>query len=118
MRITFALPELSNLSGGLRVVAQYTRHLLDQGHEISFVVRRPRHAPGWKRRLLNLAGLGRPTPPLDPERGHFQGIDVPVIHLDEARRVRTERSASVRDPVMSSQPNYAVPALIGRNGRK
>ena len=119
MRITFALPELSNLSGGLRVVAQYTRHLLDQGHEISFVVRRPRHAPGWKRRLLNLAGLGRPTPPLDPERGHFQGIDVPVIHLDEARRVQP-RDVPDADVIISTWWTTAewadrLPASKGRH---
>lgn len=88
MRITFALPEISGLSGGLRVVAQYTRHLLDQGHEVSFAVRRPNHVPGPKRRLLNLLGLGRPTLPLDRQGGHFEGIDVPVFHLDEAKPVR------------------------------
>lgn len=90
MRITFALPDLSNLSGGLRVVAQYTRHLLDQGHSVSFAVRRPSYAPSWKRQVLNMIGLGRPTPLLGSERGHFTGIDVPVIHLDEAKRVRSQ----------------------------
>ncbi|MDQ1902465.1 glycosyltransferase family 4 protein [Paracoccus sp. WLY502] len=90
MRITFALPELSNLAGGLRVVAQYTRHLLDQGHSVSFAVRRPRYTPSRKRQILNIMGLGRPTPPLEAERGHFAGIDVPVIHLDESRWVRSQ----------------------------
>ena len=90
MRITFALPELSNLAGGLRVVAQYTRHLLDQGHSVSFAVRRPRYTPSRKRQILNIMGLGRPTPPLEAERGHFAGIDVPVIHLEESRWVRSQ----------------------------
>ncbi len=101
MRITFALPELSNLSGGLRVVAQYSRHLLDQGHDVSFVVRRPRHMPSRKRQLLNLMGLGRPTPPLEPGRGHFAGFDAPVIHLDEARRIRP-RDVPDADAIIST----------------
>lgn len=90
MRITFALPDVANLSGGLRVVSQYTRHLLQQGHQVSFAVRRPRYAPSRKRKLLNLTGLGRPTPPLGLSRGHFTGIDVPIIHLDEAKQVRAK----------------------------
>ncbi|WP_265501130.1 glycosyltransferase family 4 protein [Paracoccus beibuensis] len=88
MRVTFALPEMTILSGGLRVVAQYARHLLDQGHDVSLVIRRPKHMPGPRRRLLGQLGLGRHAPPLSPDRGHFTGLDVPVHHLEETRPVR------------------------------
>ena len=88
MRVTFALPEMTILSGGLRVVAQYARHLLDQGHDVSLVVRRPKHMPGPRRRLLGQLGLGRFAPPLSSDRGHFTGLYVPVHHLEETRPVR------------------------------
>ena len=119
MRFTFALPELSGLSGGLRVAAQYTRHLLEQGHQVSFAVRRPGHEPGPKRRLLNLAGLGRPTLPLEPARGHFEGLDVPVYHLDEARPVRAA-SLPDADAIISTLWTTAewasrLPASKGRH---
>lgn len=101
MRITFALPELSGLSGGFRVIAQYTRHLLDQGHEVGFAVRRFNHVPGPRRLFLNLIGLRRPVSPLGPASGHFKGIDVPVFHLDEARPVRA-RGLPDADAIIST----------------
>lgn len=52
MRITFALPQIAALAGGMRVVAQYIRHLQERGHEVSLVIRRPNHMPGPRRRLL------------------------------------------------------------------
>ena len=87
MRITFALPDVANLSGGLRVVSQYTRHLLQQGHQVSFAVRRPRYAPSRKRKLLNLTGLGRPTPPLAPNirRAHANS----AAYAEAANRIKT-----------------------------
>ncbi|MBU2958929.1 glycosyltransferase family 4 protein [Paracoccus sp. 1_MG-2023] len=88
MKISFALPELGNRSGGLRVVAQYARHLLDQGHEVRLVVRRPRHMPGPRRRLLGRLGLGPLAPPLAASRGHFSDLDVPIHHLEETRPLR------------------------------
>lgn len=87
MKITFALPEMNATSGGLRVVAQYSRHLLDQGHELAFVIRRPRDVPGPARRLLGRLGLGRYAKPLSTEWGHFSGLNVPVHHLEETRPV-------------------------------
>lgn len=89
MRVTFALPQIHILAGGLRIVAEYTRHLLEQGHEISFVVRRPNHMPGPRRRLLSHLGLARCAAPLSPDRGHFTGLNVPIHHLDETRPVRS-----------------------------
>ncbi len=88
MKITFALPEMHATSGGLRVVAQYTSHLLDQGHEVAFVVRRPWAMPGPARRLLGRLDLGRRAKPLSAEWGHFTGFDIPVHHLEETRPIR------------------------------
>lgn len=88
LKITFALPEMHATSGGLRVVAQYSRHLLERGHEVAFVIRRPRAMPGPARRFLGHFGLGRHAKPLLPDRGHFTGLDVPVHHLEETRPVR------------------------------
>ncbi len=88
MKITFALPGIDGLSGGLRVVAQYARHLLDQGHEVTLTIRRPSREPGRKQKLLNILGFGKPTSELPADRGHFTGLDVSVIHLEEAKPIR------------------------------
>lgn len=88
MRITFALPGLDSLSGGMRVISQYAHHLRDQGHHLTLAVRRPGCAPGRKLRLLGRFGLAGKAPPLSPRRGHFTGLDVPVLLLDEYAPVR------------------------------
>lgn len=87
MKVTFALPGIDGMSGGLRVVAQYSRHLLDQGHEVTLAIHRPSQEPGRKQKLLNMLGLRKPTLVLPADRGHFTGLDLPVIHLDEAKPV-------------------------------
>lgn len=88
MKITLALPGIDGLFGGLRVVAQYSRHLVAQGHEITLAVRRPSLEPGRKKKLLNMLGLGGPASGLPADRGHFTGLDIPVIHLKETCPVR------------------------------
>lgn len=87
MKITFALPQIDGLYGGLRVVAQYSRHLLDRGHEVTLAIRRPSHEPGRKQKLLNMLGLEKAISKLPADQGHFTELNVPVIHLDEAKPV-------------------------------
>ena len=87
MRITFALPGLSGLAGGLRVVAQHAAYLSSSGHQVTLVVRFPGPAlVGQRLRLKRWLGLARMVP-LPPDRGHFTGLDLPVVQLDEHRPV-------------------------------
>lgn len=88
MRINIALPGLEGLAGGMRVSAQYAQALQRSGHDVALVVRRPSAAPQrleWLRRLL---GRGYKFPPLPDTKGHFEALDLPIVHLDEALPVR------------------------------
>ncbi len=90
MRITFALPETNLMTGGLRVIAQYSMHLEAQGHEVVLAVRRPDRMLGRRQKLLKLMGLHKPYPPLPAERGYFATLRARVIHLDEDKPLRAE----------------------------
>lgn len=87
MRITFALPGLPGMVGGLRVVAQYAAHLEAQGHQVTLAVRRPAPDLGRRLKLLSMLRLWSPYPPLSEERGYFSDIKAPIIHLNERRHV-------------------------------
>ena len=92
MRITFALPGLDGLSGGLRVVSQYARHLQAQGHDVTLVVRNPGPVPGLRDRLRRIVGIYPPRRSLPAGRGHFTGLDdLPVVHLDTHRPIRAKQ---------------------------
>lgn len=58
-RITFLL-DRPTLSGGVRVVADYARHLIDKGHDVR-IVARPVKRPGLARRL-NALVRNKPAP--------------------------------------------------------
>lgn len=89
MRITFALPKLDGLSGGLRVAAQYAAHLRDRGHQVTLVCRRPEPVRIGKRLAIRrFLGLAR-TPPF-AGHGHFAGTGLPVVQLDDHRPVRPD----------------------------
>lgn len=87
MRITFALPGLDGLSGGLRVAAQYAAYLSGRGHQVTLAARRPLALPGKRLAVKRFLGLAR-TAPLSGNRGHFTGLDLPVVQLDDHRPVR------------------------------
>lgn len=87
MRITFALPGLAAMVGGLRVVAQYAAYLEAKGHEVTLVTRRPKPALGRRQKLLSMLGLRDPYPLMPVSRGYFSDLKAPVIHLNERRRV-------------------------------
>lgn len=71
----------------MRVAAQHARHLHENGHEVFLLVRRP-DLRSWRRHLLCRLGLRPGFPPLPEMRGHFEGLDVPVVHLNEDRPLR------------------------------
>ncbi|AKF03797.1 glycosyltransferase family 4 protein [Sandaracinus amylolyticus] len=86
MKITFVLP-VFDLSGGVRVVAQYAQRLHERGHEV-LVVGCPPGSPSLRTRLRSWA-RGRGAGP-HPTRGasHLDELDVPRRLLDRARPVR------------------------------
>ncbi len=86
-RITFLL-DRPTLSGGVRVVADYARYLIDQGHDVRLVAR-PVKQPGLVQRL-NAFARNRPAPRgrgattfLDP-----LGARVSYLSGDEPARAR------------------------------
>lgn len=89
MRITFAVPGLAGLAGGLRVVSQYAAHLQAQGHQLTLAVQRPHILLPKRRRLARALGLER-TQPLPAGQGYFAALDLPVVHLPEHRAVRAK----------------------------
>jgi glycosyltransferase involved in cell wall biosynthesis len=86
MRITFVLP-VFDLSGGVRVVAQYADRLRRRGHEVMVVGCPPAPLPlrarvrGWVR-----ARGSAPRP--RPGASHLDGLDVPRKVLERRRPVR------------------------------
>lgn len=89
MRITFALPGLDGLSGGLRVAAQYAGYLQAQGHAVTLVARRPGPAK-VSTRLAIKRFLGLARTPAFRSHGHFAGMGLPTVQLDDHRPVRPE----------------------------
>ena len=88
MRINIALPGLEGLAGGMRVAAQYAAHLSSRGHTVTLLVRRPDPVFTPLQRARRKLGLGLQMPPLPDRAGHFEGLGLPVVHLDENRRLR------------------------------
>lgn len=88
MRISLALPGLAGLAGGMRVAAQYAAHLSSKGHSVTLLVRRPDQALSLPKQLWRSLGLGLQIPPLPSHAGYFEGLGLPVVHLDENRRLR------------------------------
>lgn len=87
MRITFALPGIEAMGGGLRVVAQYAAHLEAQGHVVTLAIRRPEPLLGRRQRLLTLIGLRKRYPHMSAGRGYFSDVKARAVHLDERRAV-------------------------------
>ncbi len=84
-RITFLLPPLS-LNGGIRVVGEYGRALLRQGHEVAVVARRPARA--------RLRDILRGRAPLFPRRedpsDFFGGLEDRLRFFPAGRALRPE----------------------------
>ncbi len=108
MRITFVLP-LPSLSGGVRVVAEYAKHLSERGHTVTVVsTGLPPKPPVWQRIRRRLSRLKRgdicgaffPThPPIHND--HFDAV--PHLHtlLPHAGPV-TDRDVPDADIVLST----------------
>ena len=85
MKITFVCPPL-NMTGGIRVVAIYARHLQAFGHDV-LVVSVPHRSKSRLSRLLGKLRLPRPVPRPQPA-SHFDGQGVPQKILSRWRKVR------------------------------
>lgn len=85
MRITFLLAH-ADLSGGVRMIANYARQMARRGHEV-VVVSRPPRRPTMRERIR--AALGGPRPPAITRRGpsHLDGIDVRHHVIDSHRPI-------------------------------
>jgi len=64
LKITFICPEV-NQSGGSRVTAIYARKLLDRGHDVTVVGRRPKAVSARRELLSRLRGTWKPLPERD-----------------------------------------------------
>lgn len=119
MKINLAVPGMGGLAGGQRVCAQYAGYLLDQGHEVTLVVRRPPRIPQRFDMLRRLLGRIPPYPPLPAEWGHYTGLDLRVAHLDENRPLVPDQVPDA-DIIIStwwttSEWVHGLPASKGRH---
>lgn len=101
MRINFALPSLEGLAGGMRVVAQYAAYLSSRGHAVTLLVRRPDPVLSPLKQVWRKLGLGLKMPPLPERVGHFEGLGLSVVHLDENQRLR-HREVPDADVILST----------------
>ncbi|MDX2229949.1 MAG: glycosyltransferase family 4 protein [Leptolyngbyaceae cyanobacterium bins.349] len=85
MKITFVLP-CPNLSGGIRVVGIYAKHLQDRGHQITFVSV-PEAQPPLQHQIKSvLKGQGlKPLPQRHPS--HLDALDIEHRRLNRYRPV-------------------------------
>lgn len=91
MRVNLALPGLEGLAGGMRVAAQYAAHLSARGHAVTLLVRRPDPVLSPLEQARRKLGLGLQMRPLPDRLGHFDGLGLPLVHLDENRRLRHQQ---------------------------
>lgn len=86
MRITFVLP-CFDLSGGVRVVAQYAEALQRRGHDV-FAIARPPEPVSLRRRGRALVRQRRWLPQPVQGASHFDATSVPHVVLPMFRDVR------------------------------
>ncbi|WOI58393.1 glycosyltransferase family 4 protein [Palleronia sp. LCG004] len=83
MKITFLLPYVNDLAGGLRVVAQHAQYLLNEGHSVTLVGQKKMRPTGLRATLRRLM---RREPPFQEIEGqdHFssRGLDVVLFPTD------------------------------------
>jgi len=128
VRITFIIPK-PNLSGGVRVVAIYAKHLAARGHEVT-VVSTPAPQPRLRhriRRLLldwhswrdHLEPWINPTKLANTEASHLDNVDVPHHVIDRFRPI-TDRDVPDGDVVIATWWETAewVAGLSPRKGAK
>src|SRR5436305_934388 len=86
MRITFIIPQ-ADLSGGVRIIRGYARHLRERGHEVLVVSRPPRRAT--VREKVRSAWTKQPLPN-EARRGptHLDDGQVPHRVIDAHRPIR------------------------------
>ncbi|MCA8967914.1 MAG: glycosyltransferase family 1 protein, partial [Planctomycetes bacterium] len=85
MRITFVVAT-ADLTGGCRVVGIYARRLIERGHDVLVVTRKP-YRGSWRERVRS-ALRGDPTHLL-PRRhvSHLELLDVPRRYVDRHRPI-------------------------------
>src|SRR5690625_2930461 len=80
MKFTFVLPRLS-VAGGIRVVAEYGRNLIQMGHDVTFISRR--NDAGMKSRIRRwLSGAGETYIP-----EYFEGMADRVTFVTSRRPI-------------------------------
>lgn len=85
MRVTFVLPRVG-MSGGIRVIAIYSRALDARGHEVTLVSPPPQDLP-FRRKLKSFfKGSGWPPRPL-PFKSHLDGLGLDHRVLETWRTV-------------------------------
>jgi glycosyltransferase involved in cell wall biosynthesis len=87
MRITFVLPNI-DLSGGVKVVADYAKGLQARGHDVLVVTRPHAEPPLWEK--LKAVIKGRPVPRKYQSATHFDAGGVRVHVLSDSRPVRDD----------------------------
>ncbi len=83
MKITFLLPHVHHLTGGLRVVAQHAAYLAERGHSVTLIGQDRDRTSRWRRFLRR--AMGRPVPAREAgEEDHFsaRGLDTIVFPAD------------------------------------
>ena len=89
MRVTFVLPSPARVPmGGVKVVVEYARRLVERGHQVS-VVGPQRPGDGPRDRAFGLAVAARDRLHRVPDRPYFDapGVDVRIIPSPSARHV-------------------------------
>ncbi|NJM59454.1 MAG: glycosyltransferase, partial [Oscillatoriales cyanobacterium RU_3_3] len=99
MKITFVLPYLC-ATGGMRVLATYTKLLQQRGHQL-FIVSTPAPPPTLMQKCRSLlAGQGWPSArKKDPS--HFDNIDVECRVLNKFRPI-TDRDLPDADAIVAT----------------
>jgi glycosyltransferase involved in cell wall biosynthesis len=117
MRITIIAPTV-NLSGGIRVVVIYARHLMRMGHTVHVVSPPPEKAPLPKKIKSLIKGGGWPRYMRSP-KSHLDGSGVDHHILDRWRPVE-DADVPDADVVVSTWWETAewVAALSARKGAK
>ena len=88
MKITFVLPHVINLSGGIRVVATYAERLKKRGHEV-FVVSTP-DRPFTLRQKIKALLKDKRWPAQNHGASYFDDIDIEHKVLERYRPVTNE----------------------------
>src|SRR5439155_26821337 len=117
LRITFVLAG-DNLSGGVRIIAQYAGRLKRRGHDVVVVARPPRRH-SLSEKMRGLLRHGQWIAEEAPRESYFDGSGVDVKVLESYRPV-AEGDVPDADVIIATFWTTAawVDSLSSRKGRK